>query len=239
MSTFTIGEVAERSGFTASSLRFYEEQGLVRPAARTAAGYRVYDDAVLTRLKFIRRAKELGCSLEEIVELTALLDGERCEPVQARLHELVTARIADAERRRTELAEFTGQLRAAAALLGDTPTEGGCQDGCACMTSPAVENQPVTISCSLSAAEVPSRVRAWEDVLTHVVNREWTGTDGLRLTFADTIDLSELASLVSAEQGCCAFFDFAITVDNRGVALEVGTPPDGRDVLIALYGQPD
>lgn len=238
MSTFTIGEVAKRSGFTSSSLRFYEEKGLVHPTARTAAGYRVYDESALARLKFIRRAKELGCTLEEIVELTALLDGDRCEPVQTRLHELVTARIADAEQRRDEVGVFIGELRAAAALLGDRPTEGGCQDGCACMTQ-LVPSRSVTISCSLSAAEVPSRVREWEDVLAHVTTREWMNTTALRLTFSGTVDLGLLATLVSAEQECCSFFAFAITVDSRGAALEVSAPAEGRDVLMALFGQPD
>ena len=85
MSAYTIGEVADRSGFTASSLRYYEGIGLVVPAARSAAGYRLYDDRSLARLAFIARAKQLGCTLEEISDLIGIWDGERCGPVQKSL----------------------------------------------------------------------------------------------------------------------------------------------------------
>ena len=64
----TISEAAERTGFSPSALRFYEQHGLVRPA-RTASGYRSYGDADLERLGFIGRAKGFGLSLDEITEL--------------------------------------------------------------------------------------------------------------------------------------------------------------------------
>ena len=50
--TYTIGEIAGRSGFTASALRYYEGIGLLEPATRTEAGYRLYDDQALSRLAF-------------------------------------------------------------------------------------------------------------------------------------------------------------------------------------------
>ena len=49
VSNYTIGEVADRSGFSASALRYYEGIGLVEPATRTDAGYRIYDDHTLSR----------------------------------------------------------------------------------------------------------------------------------------------------------------------------------------------
>src|SRR5438445_8516219 len=49
MSTYTVGEVADRSGFSTSSLRYYEGIGLVAPATRTESGYRVYDDQTLAQ----------------------------------------------------------------------------------------------------------------------------------------------------------------------------------------------
>lgn len=124
MSTYTIGEAAQRSGFSASALRYYEGIGLVDPATRTDAGYRVYDDRALNRLAFISRAKRLGCSLEEITDLVGVWDGERCGPVQRRFHDLVTAKLADAERQIAELAALTGQLRHAAALLDGPAVDG-------------------------------------------------------------------------------------------------------------------
>ena len=136
MTTYTIGEVAERSGFSASTLRYYEGIGLVVPAERTAAGYRIYDDRTLARLAFIARAKHLGCTLEEIFDLVALWDGDRCGPVQRRFHELVTAKIAAAERQIAELTEFRTQLGAAATGLAGAPVDGPCDAGCACLGLP-------------------------------------------------------------------------------------------------------
>jgi DNA-binding transcriptional MerR regulator len=132
VSTYTIGEAAERSGFSASALRYYEGIGLVEPATRTAAGYRLYDDGTLARLAFITRAKQLGCSLEEITDLVGVWDGERCGPVQRRFHDLVTEKLSDAQRQIAELTALTDQLRQAAALLDGPATDGPCSEACAC-----------------------------------------------------------------------------------------------------------
>jgi DNA-binding transcriptional MerR regulator len=140
--SYTIGQVAERSGFTATALRYYEGIGLVPPAGRSDAGYRLYDDRTLSRLAFITRAKQLGCSLEEITDLVEVWDGERCAPVQRRLHELVTAKLHDADRQLTELSVFAGQLRAAAAELAGEPVDGPCDDGWASMTAPRERRWP-------------------------------------------------------------------------------------------------
>ncbi len=134
VSTYTIGEVADRSGFTASSLRFYEGIGLVAPTTRSAAGYRLYDDDTLLRLAFIARAKQLGCTLDEIADLAALWDGERCGSVQLRFHELVTAKIAESQRQITELKALTSQLKAAAAQLSQPALDGPCDETCACLS---------------------------------------------------------------------------------------------------------
>jgi DNA-binding transcriptional MerR regulator len=131
--TYTIGETAERSGFSASALRYYEGIGLVEPSTRTEAGYRLYDDDTLARLAFISRAKQLGCSLDEIADLVEVWDGERCGPVQRRFHDLVTDRLADAERQIAELTALTDQLRQAAARLAGPPVDGPCSERCACL----------------------------------------------------------------------------------------------------------
>jgi DNA-binding transcriptional MerR regulator len=67
---YRIKDVVARSGFSAPTLRYYEEIGLLPESARTRAGYRLYDDHTLNRLAFIARAKQLGCSLDEIADLT-------------------------------------------------------------------------------------------------------------------------------------------------------------------------
>jgi MerR family transcriptional regulator, copper efflux regulator len=133
VSTYTIGEAAERSGFSASALRYYEGIGLVPPSMRTDAGYRLYDDDTLARLAFIARAKQLGCSLEEITDLVGIWDGERCSPVQKRFHDLVTTKLAETQRQIAELTALSDQLRHAATQLAGPAVDGPCSAGCACL----------------------------------------------------------------------------------------------------------
>jgi MerR family transcriptional regulator, copper efflux regulator len=68
----TIGLVARRAGVGVETVRFYERQGLIEEPPRRLSGYREYDEEVVSRLGFIRRAKELGFTLKEIKELLSL-----------------------------------------------------------------------------------------------------------------------------------------------------------------------
>src|SRR6266852_273541 len=72
MKPLTIGQVARQAGVGVETVRFYERQGLLEEPSRRESGYRQYPEDVVARLRFIRRAKELGFSLKEIAELIAL-----------------------------------------------------------------------------------------------------------------------------------------------------------------------
>ena len=80
-----IGEAARRSGVTAKMIRYYEQSGLIPEVARTDAGYRSYTDADVHRLRFVRRARDLGFTVREISELLSLWrdDGRRSAEVKA------------------------------------------------------------------------------------------------------------------------------------------------------------
>jgi len=108
MSTLTIGKLASAAGVGIDTVRFYERAGLLNKPHRTAAGYRLYAGSDVARLRFIRRAKALGFSLEEIAELLRLNDGGgRRGAVRA----LAGRRLAEIEQKLTELSRMRDTLR--------------------------------------------------------------------------------------------------------------------------------
>ncbi|HVC71481.1 MAG TPA: MerR family transcriptional regulator [Acidimicrobiales bacterium] len=232
MTTYTIGEISERSGFSPSALRYYEGIGLLVPTTRSASGYRIYDDSSLGRLAFISRAKRLGCSLQEITDLLATWDTEKCGPLQRSFHSLVTDKIRETGRQMNELAAFSTQLRDAAAQLGGPPVDGPCADDCACLT----DVPPV--ACSLGSSEIPDRLADWQNVLNRARTRSATADGALRWEFDSTGVVDQLARLTVAEQKCCPFFSFTITVDARGIALDVRAPAEAAGTVRSLFGQP-
>jgi MerR family transcriptional regulator, copper efflux regulator len=250
-----IKEVAVASGFTTAALRYYEQIGLLPEASRTPAGYRMYDERTLDRLAFIARAKQLGCSLEEITDLITAWDGGRCGPVQDQLRRLVADKIVAVQNQIAELATFTSELQHAATALERHRPDGACDSSCGCVSDPTDPQrgiatvQAVTLStrpaafgapaiaCTLSAGSMKGRMADWQSLLAHVERRERID-GGVRCVFAASVPASELIGLVTAEQSCCQFFRFAITVDTCGVALEVRSPTDAQSIVESLFGSP-
>jgi DNA-binding transcriptional MerR regulator len=110
MTRLTIGQLAKRAGVSTSMLRYYQEQGLLEPAARTAAGYRLYEPADEDTLTFIRRAQRLGFSLADIrMFLVRLARNDLLDDTVVKVAE---ERYLELERQLTELAVQRHEMEA-------------------------------------------------------------------------------------------------------------------------------
>ena len=117
----TIGRVAHSAGLAIDTVRYYERDGLLQKPARTSSGYRQYSADAVTRLRFIRQAKDLGFSLREIKELLSLRveAGRSCADVRARAER----KIADVEQRVATLMRMKRALaKLASSCSGRGPT---------------------------------------------------------------------------------------------------------------------
>lgn len=120
--SMTRGEVAERAGVNRETVRYYEKRGLIPEPPRSAGDYRTYEHSYVDRIRFIKRAQELGFSLKQIKELLALrLDPESdCGDVRAK----ATAKLADVREKIGDLQRIEEVLgRLATACRGEGPTD--------------------------------------------------------------------------------------------------------------------
>ncbi|MDG4756220.1 MULTISPECIES: heavy metal-responsive transcriptional regulator [Micromonospora] len=118
-----IGELAAVTGTTTKTLRFYEDIGLLRPAGRTAAGYRQYGVEAVARLDFIRRGRAAGLTLAQIREVLDVRD--RGHAPCAHVEDLLATRLRDLDAQIADLQalrDTVTQLHDAAS----TPDPGSC-----------------------------------------------------------------------------------------------------------------
>lgn len=131
-----IGELAQRSGVRIDTVRYYEREGLLPRATRLASGYRVYDDADVRRLRFVRRAKALGFSLPEIRDLLFLSD-HRDEDMAA-MKAAAIDRLAAVD---SKLAELTRIREGLQALIESCPGYGAVAE-CPILGALAGDDEP-------------------------------------------------------------------------------------------------
>lgn len=124
MDTFNIGALAKACEVSVQAIRYYEKEKLLQEPARTVSGYRQYSSAAVKRLRFIRRAKELGFTLDEIRNLLAISDSKDADKSEVKQLtdqkiSLIAERIADLERVQTALSN-----------LSDLCSGEGCVESC-------------------------------------------------------------------------------------------------------------
>ena len=104
-----IGQASRASGVSAKMIRYYEQTGLLPPAARTGSGYRVYATADVHQLRFVRRARDLGFSIAEIAALVGLWhDRQRAS---ADVKRLAQAHVVELEKRIAALQDMRHTLQ--------------------------------------------------------------------------------------------------------------------------------
>ena len=124
MLPLTVGQVARRAGVGVETVRFYEREGLLERPSRRPSGYRQYGEGAVARLRFIRRAKELGFTLREIIELLSLRvdPATTCADVKGR----VAAKIADIDSRIATLRRMRKALLKLDRACGGRGTTSDC-----------------------------------------------------------------------------------------------------------------
>lgn len=116
---FTIGSLAKKAEVAIDTIRYYEREGLLPQPHRRASGYREYDVNAIERVRFIRRAKELGFTLDEIRDLL-MLEGDRDHGVEG-VKQRAMKRLAELDQRVLQMTEMRDGL---ALLIAACPGHG-------------------------------------------------------------------------------------------------------------------
>lgn len=119
--TLTVSALASRAGLSPDAVRYYERVGLLPAPARSPAGYRLYDEQAVARLRVIKGAQRAGLRLREIAELLAVIDQGQCPcgHTQAVLAQRLREVDAELERLQALRAELAG-------VLAQAPTAAAC-----------------------------------------------------------------------------------------------------------------
>lgn len=137
-----VAEVGRRTGLTRKALRLYEEMGLVEPAGRTGAGYRLYDGEALRRIELVNRAKVLGLSLTEAKEFLHVAEG-CCGDHHPALATLVEGKLQETERRITELQSLRVTLEGVLDRLAANDGLHRCEEAlCTCRSPLTIGRKP-------------------------------------------------------------------------------------------------
>lgn len=257
-----VSQLAELTGVPGSTLRYYEQQGLLAPR-RSTSGYRLFDDQAVDQLRFIATAKSLGLSLEDVRALLAPWRREGCREVQRAMAPMLQQRSDEAREQIARLDEFVARLGEAIALLDEIDREGACDRSCVFLRqepaatsssdSPA-RHAPATAATATGGTEpkaAPGRTQqapAWRDrqarwqrLMVHARSRRRTTSGQVRISFdpavLDVEDGNELIDLVRAEQQRCPALAMTVIVGTE-VVVEASAPDDAatNEIVESLFG---
>jgi DNA-binding transcriptional MerR regulator len=110
---YSISVLAKAAGVPTTTVRYYERRGLLIPDSRTRSKYRVYGEAALERLRFIRAAQASGFRLEDITALLELRDGPEAGRCRASVQSMIAARLAEVEAKMADLKRVRSVLKKA------------------------------------------------------------------------------------------------------------------------------
>jgi DNA-binding transcriptional MerR regulator len=140
-----ISELADHVGVATSTVRYYERIGLLTEPARTASGYREYGEDAAARLLFISRARRMGLSCDQILDLLPIWDGTNCAAAHERVSQLIVDKKAEIAERIAELTAFTAQLDTVRRALDAAPPPAACRTDLSCCVPEAGVPEPVLV----------------------------------------------------------------------------------------------
>jgi MerR family copper efflux transcriptional regulator len=223
-----ISELSRRSGVPASTLRYYEDVGLLPATKRSPAGYRLYDDHARQRLMFIEAGKRLRLSLSSIGDLLTVWESDTCRSVKGQLRPALDDRIAEADSAIADLQLLRDQLVVARSRLDDLPDrDQPCDRDCTLL------RDDERLSCSLDGEQYRDRAEQWRQILRGGVRS--------RLASAPEVVLPserapELAALILAEQTCCSFLNFTLRFEGSSVVMTLTAPDHAQRIVSDLTG---
>ena len=132
-----IGELARECEVNPKTIRYYEAFGLLPKPSRAPSGQRIYADRDLQRLRFIRRAKQIGLPLASIRQITTFADTGSCQHLRPRLKELIAAQLAEIEGRMKDLRALQRELQGHYASLCRPQPPPQSERGCSCLGEPS------------------------------------------------------------------------------------------------------
>lgn len=222
----TVGTLATQAGVKIDTVRYYERHGLLPKASRTNSGYRIFPDASLERLRFIKQAQALGFTLNEVKQLLALRVSPEttCNDVRKRAE----AKLADIQ---CKVDSLLAMKRALQQLVSTCESVGPASE-CSFLANLHLERP---IACALGQAQFAERKRLVERLAKKATERQ-TLPNGVRLGFeAISGRATELAKFVDLERSCCPFLTFRIDAKpGERISLELTGPVAALQIIREL-----